>query len=72
MAKIGGYHGEVHPGGGHPNEEGVHALAGGGHRFAQVTGRVGQVALQLLEAGEDLRSNVRQAPLSVILIYSLI
>ena len=67
MAKVGGYHGEVHPGGGHPHEEGVHALAGGGHRFAQVTGRVGQVALQLLEAGEDLRSKVRQTPVVILI-----
>ena len=67
MAKVGGYHGEVHPGGGYSDEEGVHALAGGGHRFAQVTGRVGQVALQLLEAGEDLRSNVGQAPVVILI-----
>ena len=67
MAKVGGYHGEVHPGRGHPHEEGVHALAGGGHRLAQVTGRVGQVALQLLEAGEDLRSNVGQTSVIILI-----
>ena len=68
MAKVGGYHGEVHPGGGHPHEECVHALAGGSHRFAQVTGRVGQVTLQLLEVGKDLRSNVRLTPAPVVIL----
>ena len=67
MAKVGGYHGEVHPGGGHPHEEGVHALAGGSHRLAQVAGRVGQVALQLFEAGEDLRSKIRLTPVVILI-----
>ena len=51
MAKVGGHHGEVHPGRGHPQHQCVHALAGGRVAVALVAGGVGQVAPELFEVG---------------------